>query len=50
MSDELASAKTRAQKSDLNRNLVEVKDLVKYFPVRADCCSGRLLMSRQLTG
>jgi len=34
MSDELASAKTRAQKSDLNRNLVEVKDLVKYFPVR----------------
>ena len=34
MSEELASAKTRAQKSDLNSNLVEVKDLVKYFPVR----------------
>ncbi len=34
MSDELASAETRAQILDRSKNLVEVKDLVKYFPVR----------------
>ena len=34
MSDERTSAETRAQILDRSKNLVEVKDLVKYFPVR----------------